>query len=273
MVDVDKIIKEKETQYADSKSETDEVQVNMQKDIQENVQENIQEQNKDNNSTQTSLITKEKSRELTDSIETPKFKPQLDTTKTMQDQAGEVINILGAQRASQDDAFMEKVSQNFQKGVLTDQETINIKKQRLKEEQYFLKWQDVLQFAFIKSPHGLTFMYIMTAVAMLVYIPLRILGMAVKAIGTLGEFLNDIFNSIFGGKGKYLRDKEGNVVIDPVTKKPYKEKEGYNLFAKLLFGIIICGLALVLICVFVKIFSGFDIFAWLRNIVTETFGK
>ena len=68
MVDVDKIIKEKETQYADSKSETDEVKVNMQKDIQENVQENIQEQNKDNNSTQTSLITKEKSRELTDSI-------------------------------------------------------------------------------------------------------------------------------------------------------------------------------------------------------------
>lgn len=271
MVDVDKIIDNKieETQNkenAEIENEQNGVRENIQGNIQDNIQENKSIENKN-----TSLITQEKSQELTDSIEAPKFRPQLDTTKSMQDQAGEVINILGAQRASQNDDFMERVSENFQKGVLTDQETTNIKKQRLKEEQYFLKWQDVLQFAFIKSPHGLVFMYIMTFVAMIVYVPLRILGMGVKAIGTLGEFINEIFNSVFGGKGKYLRDKEGNVIIDPTTKKPYREKEGYNLFAKLLFGIVIAGLALVLVFLFVKIFSGFDIFAWLRSIISQNF--
>lgn len=216
---------------------------------------------------ETSLITKEQTQELTNSIVTPEFKPQIDTNKTIQEQASDAINILGAQRASQNEKFMDQVSDNFQKGVLTDQETVNIKKKRLYEEEYFLKWQDVLQFAFIKSPHGLLFMQIMTIVAMFVYIPLRIMGMFVKSIGTLGEFLNDIFNSVFGGKGKYLRNKNGEVIIDPVTKKPYKEKEGYNLFAKLLFGIILGGLGLALIFVFVRIFSGFDVFAWLRNMI------
>ena len=133
--------------------------------------ENIEEVKEENNN---SLITTEKKNELAQVIDAPDFKPQIDKTKSMQDQAGEVINILGAQRASQNDAFMENVSKNFQKGVLTDQETNNIKKKRLYEEEYFLKWQDVLQFAFIKSQHGLTFMRIMTVIAMLVYIPLRL---------------------------------------------------------------------------------------------------
>ena len=141
-----------------------------------------------------------------------------------------------------------------------------MKKARLLEEEYFIKWQDALSFVFIKSPHGINFMRIMTVVAMLFYIPMRIVGMLVKSIGMLGDFVNEIFNSVFGGKGKYLRDKDGNVIVNPQTKKPYMEQQGYNLFAKILFGIIIIGLALALVLIFVKIFTGFDVFDWFRTL-------
>lgn len=200
-------------------------------------------------------------------IEMPNFVPQIDKTKDLSDQASDVVQIMGAQRASTNETFMNKVSEKFQHGVLTEQETKNMQRQRLLEEEYWLKWQDVLEFIFMKSPHGLLFMQIMTVVAMIIYIPTRLIGMIVKTIGLFGDFVNEIFNSIFGGKGKYLRDKDGNVIQDPKTKKPYIEKQGYNLFAKLLFGIIAVGLALALIFVFVKLFTGFDTFNWFRQVL------
>lgn len=201
------------------------------------------------------------------SFEMPNFIPQIDKSKEITEQASDVVQVLGAQRASQDDDFMDKVSKNFQEGVFKDQEVKDMKKARLLEEEYFLKWQDVLSFVFIKSPHGLRFMKIMTVIAMFIYIPMRIVGMLVKSIGMLGDFINEIFNSIFGGKGKYLRDKDGNVIINPQTKKPYVEQKGYNLLAKVLFGIIIGGLGLALIFVFVRMFTGFDVFLWFRSLL------
>lgn len=200
-------------------------------------------------------------------IEMPNFIPQIDKSKELSEQASDVVQIMGAQKASTDQEFMEDVSKNFQKGVLTEQETKNMKKQRLLEQEYFLKWKDVLNFVFIKSPHGLLFMKIMTFIGMIVYVPTRLIGMIIKAVGMVGEFINEIFNSVFGGKGKYLRDSNGNPVLDPVTKKPYIEKQGYNLFAKMLFGIVIAGLALALIFLFVELFTGFSVFGWFREIL------
>lgn len=203
----------------------------------------------------------------TEKIEMPNFIPKIDTSKELEDQASDVVKLLGAQRASKEEDFMDEVSRQFQKGVLTEQEVKNMQRARMLEQEYFLKWQDVLKFVFIKSPHGLLFMQIMTVIAMLIYIPTRIAGMFIKAIGMIGDFINEIFNSIFGGKGKYLRDSKGDVVVDPNTKKPYMEKQGYNLFAKVLFGIIIGGLCLSLIFLFVEIFTGFNVFAWFRSIM------
>lgn len=203
----------------------------------------------------------------TENIEMPNFIPNIDTSKELEDQASDVVKLLGAQRASKQEGFMEEVSKQFQKGVLTEQEVKNMQRARMLEQEYFLKWQDVLKFVFIKSAHGLLFMQIMTVIAMLIYIPTRIAGMFIKAIGMIGDFINEIFNSIFGGKGQYLRDSKGDVVIDPTTKKPYMEKQGYNLFAKVLFGIIIGGLCLSLIFLFVQIFTGFNIFSWFRSIM------
>lgn len=199
-------------------------------------------------------------------LEMPNFIPQIDTNKELEEQASDVVKLLGAQKASLNDDFMTEVAQNFQKGVLTDQEVRNMQKSRLLEKEYFLKWEDVLKFVFIKSPHGLLFMQIMTCIGMIFYVPTRICGMIVKAIGMIGDFINEIFNSVFGGKGKYLRNANGEVILDPETKKPYMEKQGYNLFAKVIFGIIIGGICLALIFLFVEALTGFSIFNWFRSL-------
>lgn len=256
MTDIDTIIKKKQ-------EEAEKMEVNQE------YEESLKQDKEDESfKEEKSLVEKKEDKSLMGEIDAPVFKPELDKTKTINEQAEDVVNIMGAKRASEDDKFMDEVSENFQKGVLTGQETNNLRKQRLLEQEYFLKWQDVLRFAFIKSAHGLLFMKIMTVIAMLVYVPLRMVGMIFKSVGTLFDFLNDIFNSIFGGKGKYLRDKDGNVIIDQNTKKPYTEKMGYNLFAKLLFGIIVVGLCLALVCVFIYMFTGFNVFTALRNLIS-----
>lgn len=226
------------------------------------VEDALQEKEKE----QKTMAVATTSNNLSTPMTMPDYVPEIDKTKDLDEQASDVVQLMGAQQASQNKTFMDKVSDNFQKGVLTDQEVKNMKKARLLEEEYFIKWQDALSFVFIKSPHGINFMRIMTVVAMLFYIPMRIVGMLVKSIGMLGDFVNEIFNSVFGGKGKYLRDKDGNVIVNPQTKKPYMEQQGYNLFAKILFGIIIIGLALALVLIFVKIFTGFDVFDWFRTL-------
>ena len=257
MIDIDEIIKKKQMEVKSM-------------EINEEYEESLKKDKEDESfKEERPIVEAKEDKSLMGQIDTPIFKPELDKTKSITEQAEDVVEIMGAKRASEDENFMEEVSGNFQKGVLTEQETRNLKKQRLLEQEYFLKWQDVLRFAFIKSAHGLLFMKIMTIIAMLVYVPLRMVGMVFKSVGTLFDFLNDIFNSIFGGKGKYLRDKEGNVIIDPQTKKPYTEKMGYNLFAKLLFGIIVIGLCLALVCVFIYMFTGFNIFTALRNLVSD----
>ena len=229
----------------------------------EKVNNLIEEQRKEEE--QNNMLPTEQSK--SSSFEMPNFIPQIDKSKEIDEQASEVVQLIGAQQASQNKAFMDKVSKNFQEGVFKDQEVKDMKKARLLEEEYFLKWQDALSFVFIKSPHGLLFMKIMTVIAMIFYIPMRILGMVVKSVAMLGDFINEIFNSIFGGKGKYLRDKDGNVIIDQQTKKPYVEQRGYNLLAKILFSIIIGGLGLALIFVFVRMFTGFDVFLWFRSLL------
>ena len=235
----------------------------LEKEIEERAKE-IEEKRKEKNTTTTSIEDSENN--LPTKIEMPNYIPQVDKSKDLSDQASDVVQLMGAQRASTNDEFMEEVSNKFQQKVLTEQETNNMQKQRLLEKEYFLKWQSVLEFVFIKQAHGLLFMKIMTWVAMVIYIPTRIIGMLVKAIGMLGDFINEIFNSIFGGKGKYLKDKDGNPILDPNTKKPYIEKQGYNLFAKLLFGIMTIGLSLALVFLFIDLFTGFNVFGWLRSI-------
>ena len=181
----------------------------------------------------------------TEKIEMPNFIPKINTDKEIEDQASDVIKIMGAQRASQDETFMDKVAEQFQKGVLTEEEVKNMQKSRMLEQEYFMKWQEVLKFVFIKSAHGLLFMQIMTVIAMFIYVPTRIIGMFIKAIGMIGDYINEIFNSVFGNA----------------------DNKGYNLFAKLLFGIIIGGVCLSLIFLFVQIFTGFNVFEWFRSVL------
>lgn len=269
MIDIDKIIdnKSKEVRMEKENESIQEKEIEDKTEYEKvvNEKDNFIDDEKDLQRALTER--KENNSALMSNIETPNFTPEIDKNKDLVDQAGDVINIMAAKQSSEDKAFMQDVAKNFQEGVLTDQETKNLKKQRLLEQEYFLKWQDVLQFAFIKSAHGLLFMQIMTVIAMFIYVPLRLIGMLVKSIGTLGDFINDIFNSVFGGKGKYLRDKNGNVIIDPTTNKPYFEKQGYNLFAKVLFGILIGGLALALVFLLIYMFTGFNIFTALRNLI------
>ena len=178
-------------------------------------------------------------------VEMPNFIPKINTDKELEDQASDVIKIMGAQRASQQEDFMDEVAKQFQKGVLTEQEVKNMQRARMLEQEYFMKWQEVLKFVFIKSAHGLLFMQIMTIIAMFIYVPTRIIGMFIKAIGMIGDYINEIFNSVFGDA----------------------ENKGYNLFAKLLFGIIIGGVCLSLVFVFIQIFTGFNVFEWFRSVL------
>lgn len=237
-------------------------------ELEQEIEERVRQKEAGKTERKTNEVVEVKENYLpTENIEMPNFIPQIDTSKELEEQASDVVKLLGAQRASKQDSFMEEVSKQFQKGVLTEQEVRNMQRERMLEQEYFLKWQDVLKFVFIKSAHGLLFMQIMTWIGMLFYIPTRIAGMVVKAIGMIGDFINEIFNSIFGGKGQYLRDSKGNVIVDPNTKKPYVEKQGYNLFAKLLFGIILIGLGLCLIFLFIQLFTGFSVFEWFRSIL------
>ena len=182
MIDIDAIIKKKTDEGDKSMPEKDENQ----EEIKENETNNALIETKENSS-----------KSLMENITAPKVNPEIDKEKDIIDQAEDVVKFMGAQKASTDEEFMDTVAQNFQKGVLSDQEVKNMKRQRLLEQEYYLKWEDVLNFAFIKSPHGLTFMEIMTVIAMIVYVPLRMIGMFFKSVGTLFDFMNDIFNSIF----------------------------------------------------------------------------
>ena len=235
----------------------------LEREVEERAKE-IEKKRKENNTTTNSIEDRENN--LPTKIEMPNYIPQIDKSKDLSDQASDVVQLMGAQKASTNEEFMDKVSKNFQKGVLTDQEVKEMQKQRLLEQEYFLKWQNLLEFVFIKQPHGLIFMYIMTVIGMFLYVPTRIIGMFIKSIGMFGEFLNEIFNSIFGGKGKYLKNSNGDVILDPNTKKPYIEKQGYNLFAKLLFGIVAIGLCLALVLLFIDLFTGFNVFRWFRSL-------
>ena len=81
------------------------------------------------------------------------------------------------------------------------------------------------------------------------------------------EFFNTLFNAVFGDGGSILQDKDGKPIIDAKTKKPYRTKNGYNLFAKILLGFIIISVLIALVFLVINVFTGFNIFTWLRSLL------
>lgn len=214
-------------------------------ELEKELEERVQKKKAEAENAKKEIVKNANNNLPTEKIEMPNFIPKINTNKELEDQASDVIKIMGAQRASQQEDFMDEVAKQFQKGVLTEQEVKNMQRARMLEQEYFMKWQEVLKFVFIKSAHGLLFMQIMTIIAMFIYVPTRIIGMFIKAIGMIGDYINEIFNSVFGDA----------------------ENKGYNLFAKLLFGIIIGGVCLSLIFIFIQIFTGFNVFEWFRSVL------
>ena len=208
-----------------------------------------------------------KKQEVSKKIVMPDFVPQLDKTKEIEDQAADVIKVMGAQKASQNEEFMTKVSENFSKGILTEQETKQMRNEMMKAEQYFIKWQKVLELAYVHEAQGLGLMQILVFTMIIPYLLLRGIGFIFMVISETFNFFNTLFNSVFGDGGKFILDREGRPVINEKTKKPYRQNTGYNLFAKILLGFIIGAVLIALIFLFINMFTGFDVFVWLRNAV------
>ena len=97
------------------------------------VEDALQEKEKE----QKTMAVATTSNNLSTPMTMPDYVPEIDKTKDLDEQASDVVQVLGAQRASQDNAFMDKVSKNFQEGVFKDQEVKDMKKARLLEEEYF----------------------------------------------------------------------------------------------------------------------------------------
>lgn len=200
------------------------------------------------------------------SLKTPVYTPQLNKDKELEEQAGDVVKLIGAQKASQNDIFMDKVADNFAKGILTEQETTQMRRERLKSEEYFLKWEHVLKLAHMKEPQGLGLMYTLVISMIVPYLLLKIIGFVFMTFSTIFDFFNTLFNAVFGNAGEILRDKDGKVMIDSVTKKPYRTNPGYNIFAKILLGTIIISLFIAILFAIIYLFTGFNIFQAIKGL-------
>ena len=87
----------------------------LEKELEERVQKKEAEAEKAKNE----IVENANNNLPTEKIEMPNFIPKINTDKELEDQASDVIKIMGAQRASQKEDFMEEVAEQFQKGVLT----------------------------------------------------------------------------------------------------------------------------------------------------------
>lgn len=196
--------------------------------------------------------------EETNEIVIPTFTPTIDKDKSVTEQASDVVTIMGAEKASKDNKFIEKVAESFAKGVLNEQETTRLKKENLFAEQFFVKWKDVLRLAHITEPQGLGLMKSIVWIMMIPYFVMRLMGFCFMIISQIFEFFNTLFNAVFGETKQVQYDEKGKKVA---------QKTGYNIFAKILLGFIMLVIMLVLIVLAIKIFTGFDVFIWLRSII------
>ena len=196
--------------------------------------------------------------EVNNEIVVPDFIPTIDKSKSITDQASDVITIMGAERASKDDKFIDKVADSFQKGVINEQETNRLKKENLFAEQFFIKWKDVLRLAHISEPQGLGLMKSVVVLMLIPYFIMRLVGFLFMIISQVFEFFNTLFNAVFGETKSVQLDENG---------KKIAQKTGYNIFAKIILGFVIIILLLVLIVLTVKIFTGFDVFEWIRSVL------
>lgn len=205
------------------------------------------------------IITKElvDAESLKNEIVVPEFTPTIDKDKTITEQASDVITIMGADRASHNEKFIDKVAESFTKGVLNEQEAMRLKKENLFAEQFFIKWRDVLRLAHITEPQGLGLMKSVVALMILPYFIMRLIGFVFMVISQVFEFFNTLFNSVFGETKEVQLDENG---------KKIAQKIGYNIFAKIILGFIIANMMLLLIALAIRIFTGFDVFLWLRSI-------
>lgn len=199
--------------------------------------------------------------------EMPNFVAEVDKTKDLEEQASDVVKLIGAKQMSQNQSFMDKVAENFGAKVLTEQETTQMQKEMLLAEQYFIKWKEVLKLVHMKEAQGLGLMKTCIFFMLIPYLILRVIGFCFMCISETFEFFNTLFNAVFGDGGKILVDKNGQALLDPKTNEPFKTNAGYNLFAKILLGFIIIAVLLALIFVFVNVFTGFDVFKWFRTVL------
>lgn len=230
--------------------------MNMDKDF-EYIEQQITERNK------SLLIQQQEER-----MQMPNFVPELDKTKNLEDQASDVVKVIGAQIASRNEVFMKKVADNFAQGVITEQETKQMKNEMLLAEQFFIKWEQVLKLAHIKEAQGLGLMLAVVYGMFIPYWILRLIGFVFMVVSEIFEFFNTLFNAVFGNGGEIIVDNLGKPVINPKNNKPYRKSDGYNIFAKFLLGTVIVAVFIALVFLIINIFTGVNIFKILRSMMT-----
>lgn len=205
-----------------------------------------------------SEVVEEEKKETAPDIPMPDFKPEIDKSKDLIDQAADVVFMHGANKAVQDDKFVEKVSKAFQAGVISETEANTAKKQRFLAEEFFWKWKDVLKLVKIEEAQGLG---LMKAVVVLMFVPYGIkclLGSIFMFFAGIFDAFNSLFNSVFGETREVQRDEKGRKI---------GQRTGYNIFAKVLLSFVSIVVMLMLIVLVIKIFTGFDVFQWLRDVI------
>lgn len=196
----------------------------------------------------------------TPAVEVPDFKPTIDKSKSMTEQAEDVVVVMGADVASRDKRFINKVADSFAKGVINEQEANRIKKENLLAEQFFIKWRDVLKLAHITETQGLGLMRTVVLFMMLPYFFMRFIGFIFMVVSETFEFFNTLFNAVFGEVKHVQLDENGRKIA---------QKTGYNIFAKLLLGFVIIVTMLAMLLLTIKVFTGFDTFVWLRSLMSN----
>lgn len=177
--------------------------------------------------------------------------------KSITEKASDVIVVMGADKASKNEAFIDKVADSFSKGVINEQEANRLKKENLLAEQYYEKWKDVLKLAHISQPQGLGLMKTVVVVMIVPYFIMRLFGFVFMVVSETFEFFNTIFNSVFGEVKQIQYDEKGKKVA---------QRTGYNIFAKLFLGFLVITALVALLLLTIKAFTGFDAFLWFREI-------
>lgn len=184
----------------------------------------------------------------------PEVKVDFNENKEVHKQVEDVITVAGGQKAIEDEQFIEEVAQLISKGVLSEKEAIAMSKERLIEQEYFEKWEQILKFAFIKKPTGLRLMQLGVIWGLICYVFTLIAVLPLLILSEIFSTLNSLFNAVFG-EIKVKKNKDG-------TKT---EVMGYNIITKFLFGAVAIMVVLLIIFGFVQAFTGWSVFEAIRS--------